>query len=336
MEMRQPGESAEQTPAELPSEHLDVHCVTAPTGDQTLSYIHCQKKPSQRSLFTTASPFSSGAQQNHTEPPHAELLDPAPSFSTALLTVVSREMHCCSTRALESMEEELQRLDPAHSGVIHQSQLGLAFLQHEVPLKLTTLRRLFQTFADSTCPDQVNYKELVGFLLRAVQTGRLDARDEKGSNSLKQSQVKEALTSGTNTAGKRGLNLEKLHQNFHQADFKTTGQLLPHTTEDDGSPALGAQIQRFSKSTGMARQTVYTQESETWLERFSQLERAMRMCDHRNTGTLEKGEAKRLIHNYNQIFNLNLSPLRTEQALHTFETHGEVTLDSVLQHLKEL
>ncbi|XP_041125835.1 uncharacterized protein C1orf87 isoform X3 [Polyodon spathula] len=245
MEMRQPGESAEQTPAELPSEHLDVHCVTAPTGDQTLSYIHCQKKPSQRSLFTTASPFSSGAQQ-------------------------------------------------------------------------------------------VNYKELVGFLLRAVQTGRLDARDEKGSNSLKQSQVKEALTSGTNTAGKRGLNLEKLHQNFHQADFKTTGQLLPHTTEDDGSPALGAQIQRFSKSTGMARQTVYTQESETWLERFSQLERAMRMCDHRNTGTLEKGEAKRLIHNYNQIFNLNLSPLRTEQALHTFETHGEVTLDSVLQHLKEL
>ncbi|XP_033856046.2 uncharacterized protein C1orf87 homolog isoform X1 [Acipenser ruthenus] len=326
-EMREPGQSAEQTPAKQPSEHLDVYCVTAPTGDQTLSYIHCQKKPLQRTIFTT----------NHTEPPHAELLDPAPSFSSALLTVVSREMHCCSTRALESMGEELQRLDPTHSGVIHQSQLGLAFLRHEVPLKLTTLRLLFQTFAGSTCPDQVNYKELVGFLLRAMQKGGPDAHDEKRSNSLKQSQqVKEALTSGTNMAGKRGMNSEKLHQSFQQSDDKTTGQLLSLTTEDDGSLGFGAQVQRFSKSTGTDRKTVYTQESETWLERFSQLERAMRMCDDRNTGMLEKGEAKHLIHNYNLIFNLNLSPLRIEQALHIFETHGEVTLDSVLQYLKKL
>ncbi|XP_033856056.2 uncharacterized protein C1orf87 isoform X2 [Acipenser ruthenus] len=235
-EMREPGQSAEQTPAKQPSEHLDVYCVTAPTGDQTLSYIHCQKKPLQRTIFTT-----------------------------------------------------------------------------------------------------VNYKELVGFLLRAMQKGGPDAHDEKRSNSLKQSQqVKEALTSGTNMAGKRGMNSEKLHQSFQQSDDKTTGQLLSLTTEDDGSLGFGAQVQRFSKSTGTDRKTVYTQESETWLERFSQLERAMRMCDDRNTGMLEKGEAKHLIHNYNLIFNLNLSPLRIEQALHIFETHGEVTLDSVLQYLKKL
>ncbi|RXM31923.1 hypothetical protein EOD39_6528 [Acipenser ruthenus] len=216
------------------------------------------------------------AKQNHTEPPHAELLDPAPSFSSALLTVVSREMHCCSTRALESMGEELQRLDPTHSGVIHQSQLGLAFLRHEVPLKLTTLRLLFQTFAGSTCPDQVNYKELVGFLLRAMQKGGPDAHDEKRSNSLKQSQqVKEALTSGTNMAGVLG---------YCAVRGIESGYLF-FQTEDDGSLGFGAQVQRFSKSTGTDRKTVYTQESETWLERFSQLERAMRMCDDRNTGT---------------------------------------------------
>ncbi|MGH0165017.1 UNVERIFIED_CONTAM: hypothetical protein FKN15_074490 [Acipenser sinensis] len=236
-------------------------------------------------------------------------------------------MHCCSTRALESMGEELQRLDPTHSGVIHQSQLGLAFLRHEVPLKLTTLRLLFQTFAGSTCPDQVNYKELVGFLLRAMQKGGPDAHDEKRSNSLKQSQqVKEALTSGMNMAGVLG---------YCAVRGIESGYLF-FQTEDDGSLGFGAQVQRFSKSTGTDRKTVYNQESETWLERFSQLERAMRMCDDRNTGTLEKREAKRLIHNYNLIFNLNLSPLRIEQALHIFETHGEINLDSVLQYLKEL
>ncbi|XP_033856064.2 uncharacterized protein C1orf87 isoform X3 [Acipenser ruthenus] len=228
---------------------------------------------------------------------------------------------------------------PALSPLLHSTK---AVTDQVPPDKLSTpkgnteMREPGQS-AEQTPAKQVNYKELVGFLLRAMQKGGPDAHDEKRSNSLKQSQqVKEALTSGTNMAGKRGMNSEKLHQSFQQSDDKTTGQLLSLTTEDDGSLGFGAQVQRFSKSTGTDRKTVYTQESETWLERFSQLERAMRMCDDRNTGMLEKGEAKHLIHNYNLIFNLNLSPLRIEQALHIFETHGEVTLDSVLQYLKKL
>ncbi|XP_069089460.1 uncharacterized protein C1orf87-like [Pleurodeles waltl] len=75
---------------------------------------------------------------------------------------------------------------------------------------------------------------------------------------------------------------------------------------------------------------------ESWIDRFGKLEKALSLCDTQNTGKIEKERAKRLIHNYNHIYNLALSPLRIDQALRKFHCGDSVTLEPVFQYLKEL
>lgn len=55
-----------------------------------------------------------------------------------------------------------------------------------------------------------------------------------------------------------------------------------------------------------------------------------------NTGKLEKEKAKRLIHNYNQIYNLCLSPLKIDNAFRPFQAGQDMPLEPLLHYLKEL
>lgn len=54
------------------------------------------------------------------------------------------------------------------------------------------------------------------------------------------------------------------------------------------------------------------------------------------TGVLEKERARRLIHNYNLIYNLSLSPWRIDLALRRFRSGENVILEPALRYLKEL
>ncbi|KAG9350981.1 hypothetical protein JZ751_024870 [Albula glossodonta] len=56
-------------------------------------------------------------------------------------------------------------------------------------------------------------------------------------------------------------------------------------------------------------------EMENWLQRFHRMEEAMQMGDTQNSGFIDKDEARRLIQNYNLIFNLNLSLLKIDEAI---------------------
>ncbi|XP_043376769.1 uncharacterized protein C1orf87 homolog isoform X3 [Chelonia mydas] len=79
-----------------------------------------------------------------------------------------------------------------------------------------------------------------------------------------------------------------------------------------------------------------SEEQEAWIDRFRKLERALYLCDIKNTGMLEKEKAKRLIHNYNLIYDLSLSPLKIDQAFRNFRSGENMPLQPVLQYLKEL
>ncbi|XP_042638373.1 uncharacterized protein C1orf87 homolog [Orycteropus afer afer] len=79
-----------------------------------------------------------------------------------------------------------------------------------------------------------------------------------------------------------------------------------------------------------------SEECETWIDRFRKLENALYLCDLSNTGVLEKGRARRLIHNYNLIYNLSLSPRKIDQALRRFRSGENMLLEPALQYLKEL
>ncbi|XP_046939461.1 LOW QUALITY PROTEIN: uncharacterized protein C1orf87 homolog [Lynx rufus] len=78
------------------------------------------------------------------------------------------------------------------------------------------------------------------------------------------------------------------------------------------------------------------EEYETWIDRFRKLENALYLCDLTNTGVLEKERARRLIHNYNLIYNLSLSPRKIDQALRRFRAGENMLLEPALQYLKEL
>uniref|UniRef100_A0A671DQ53 Carcinoma-related EF-hand protein n=1 Tax=Rhinolophus ferrumequinum TaxID=59479 RepID=A0A671DQ53_RHIFE len=78
------------------------------------------------------------------------------------------------------------------------------------------------------------------------------------------------------------------------------------------------------------------EECETWIDRFRKLENALYLCDLSNTGVLEKERAKRLIHNYNLIYNLSLSPRKIDQALKRFRSGENMLLEPALRYLKEL
>uniref|UniRef100_A0A8D2AY63 Chromosome 1 open reading frame 87 n=1 Tax=Sciurus vulgaris TaxID=55149 RepID=A0A8D2AY63_SCIVU len=86
-------------------------------------------------------------------------------------------------------------------------------------------------------------------------------------------------------------------------------------------------------STAMKNQS---QECETWIDRFRKLENALYLCDLSNTGVLEKERARRLIHNYNLIYNLSLSPRKIDQALRRFCSGENMLLEPALRYLKEL
>ncbi|XP_076790752.1 uncharacterized protein C1orf87 homolog isoform X2 [Arvicanthis niloticus] len=75
---------------------------------------------------------------------------------------------------------------------------------------------------------------------------------------------------------------------------------------------------------------------ELWIDRFRKLENALYLCDLNNTGVLEQEQARRLIHNYNLIYNLSLSPRRINQALRRYSSGENIILEPALQYLKEL
>ncbi|XP_072586876.1 uncharacterized protein C1orf87 homolog isoform X1 [Vulpes vulpes] len=79
-----------------------------------------------------------------------------------------------------------------------------------------------------------------------------------------------------------------------------------------------------------------SEEQEMWINRFRKLENALYLCDLSNTGVLEKERARRLIHNYNLIYNLSLSPQKIDQALRRFRVGENMLLEPALQYLKEL
>ncbi|XP_039093976.1 uncharacterized protein C1orf87 homolog [Hyaena hyaena] len=88
--------------------------------------------------------------------------------------------------------------------------------------------------------------------------------------------------------------------------------------------------------TPMVKNRNESEEYETWIDRFRKLENALYLCDLSNTGVLEKERARRLIHNYNLIYNLSLSPRKIDQALRRFCAGENMLLEPALRYLKEL
>nr|KAF6443221.1 carcinoma-related EF-hand protein [Molossus molossus] len=111
---------------------------------------------------------------------------------------------------------------------------------------------------------------------------------------------------------------------------------LPAETSAPKDPPSSLMIRPVSQPFVSPAMKHKSEECETWIDRFRKLENALYLCDLSNTGVLEKERARRLIHNYNLIYNLSLSPRKIDQALKRFRSGGNTLLEPALQYLKEL
>ncbi|XP_006974092.1 uncharacterized protein C1orf87 homolog isoform X1 [Peromyscus maniculatus bairdii] len=144
------------------SHEANVYCSSVPTGDQSLSYIHCH--PSRKSRDWSLEHIT----KDSSEQPEEIIQRPSimTSEDSFLLTLVRRELKSCplSSSLWDKLLKELKTLDPISSGFLLQSQLSRLFLRLEVPLQFPTLKLLCQKFSRRDSPEMVNYGELLCFL----------------------------------------------------------------------------------------------------------------------------------------------------------------------------
>ncbi|XP_053104038.1 uncharacterized protein C1orf87 homolog isoform X2 [Hemicordylus capensis] len=378
-------------------ESPNMHCVTVPSGDKSLSYIHTLQKPS----IGAQTLKQLERQQDTTQ----EFMEPYEE-NDSLLILLSKELelHPLSMTTLEKLQEEFKVLDPRVSGLLSQAQLSHLLLKHEVPLQLPTVKLLFKRFSKANDRELVNYEKLLHFLtlVAANKMQPEQAIPEKSQNV--QNHSKSSWTPGVafqalkQILKERGeLDFGKLSLSFLQQDKTCSGLLSLSETEiicqqhrltlhpgmletlvstyefgrrgrirwkmfveflkkvqtgidpallvcrrgnkeksEDDSQDKGQLLKTWEQIKYYTSDSSDSEEQDAWIDRFRKLERALYLSDIKNTGKLEKEKAKRLIHNYNQIYDLCLSPLKIDKAFRSFRPGQDMPLEPLLHYLKEL
>ncbi|XP_062974207.1 uncharacterized protein C1orf87 homolog [Elgaria multicarinata webbii] len=382
---------------------LNIHCITAPSGDKSLSYIHTLQKP------------SIGAQTLRQLERQQDIVEePTETYeeNDSLLAVLKKELELypLSLTTLDKLQEECKVLDPRISRLLTQAELSHLLLKHEIPLQLPTVKLLFKRFSKANDLELVNYEKLLQFLtlVAASKIQQAGALSEKSQNVKNQSKspctpedafqvLKQILKEQ-----KGELDIGKLSLSFLQQDKTCSGLLSLSETEmicqkhgitlhpgmmevlvntydfgrrgrvqwksfveflkdvqagidpsslvcrrrkkeksEDDSQKDKKQHKHLSTKTWKqmnhdVSDSSDSEERDAWIDRFRKLEKALYMSDVKNTGKLEKEKAKRLIYNYNQIYDLCLSPLKIDKAFRPFRPGQEMPLEPLLHYLKEL
>ncbi|XP_042318056.1 uncharacterized protein C1orf87 homolog [Sceloporus undulatus] len=382
---------------------VNMHCVTAPSGDKSLSYIHTLKKPS-------VGPQTSG--QHERQENIMEDSREIHEENDSLLAVLKKELelYSLSLAVLDKLKEECSILDPKVSEFLSQAQLSHLLLKHEVPLKLPTVKLLFNKFLNANDPELVNYKKLFWFLRLVAESPMQQTRSlpEKTQHVKKQRKRSWTQEDAFQTLKqiledhKGEMNLGKLSLSFQQQDKTSSGLLsfseIEMICQKHGLPLYPGMVETLATTYDLSKSgrilwnsfveflrkvqagitstsLLFTrgnkekgeddfqrgneqhkdlaaktweqmnpkssdsgdfEEQEAWINRFRKLEKTLYLSDVKKTGKLEKDKAKRMIHNYNQIFDLCLSPLKIDKAFRLFRPGQDIPLEPLLHYLKEL
>ncbi|KAB0338672.1 hypothetical protein FD754_024410, partial [Muntiacus muntjak] len=147
------------------SNQANVYCISQPTGDQSLSYIHGLPRRNFRDWSLEQMARSSSDQPKDIgQRPNGMTKE-----DTFLLALIRRELKSLplSSDLLDKLQKELKILNPVSSGFLLQSQLSHLFLRLGVPLQLPTVKILCQRFSRGSSPEMVSsaYLRLLMFLL---------------------------------------------------------------------------------------------------------------------------------------------------------------------------
>ncbi|XP_036609231.1 uncharacterized protein C1orf87 homolog [Trichosurus vulpecula] len=227
---------------------------------------------------------------------------------------------------IENLHLSFHKEDQPFSGHLPPSKIKAICEQHGLTLSPSLMGALC-SHQDLNIQDEIKWQKLMEFLVKASS--------DKSSPSPKPAGTKEEVSS--TVAATKG-----------SEEAQSPTENLKHTEDGEPPPANPAPETRASKEGEAGRkirpasQPYLSQlrneeaQRETWMDRFRKLENALYLCDVNNTGVLEKERAKRLMHNYNLIYNLALSPLKIDQAARRFRRGENLLLEPALRYLKEL
>ncbi|XP_074077399.1 uncharacterized protein C1orf87 homolog [Macrotis lagotis] len=228
---------------------------------------------------------------------------------------------------IENLHLSFQKEDQPFSGCLPLSKVKAIFEQHGFTLSPSLMKTLC-SHKDLNVQDEIKWQKLMEFLVKASS--------DKASPLLTPAGSKKENIPSTVVATKGS------------EDAENPTESLKHPEDEELPPANPVSESRASKeSEASSKIRPASQPSliplrnedvqrETWMDRFRKLENALYLCDVNNTGLLEKERAKRLMHNYNLIYNLALSPLKIDQAARRFRQGENLLLEPALQYLKEL
>ncbi|XP_053511617.1 LOW QUALITY PROTEIN: uncharacterized protein C1orf87 homolog [Artibeus jamaicensis] len=360
----------------LSSRFLDgratVHCSSVPTGDQSLSYIYGlpRRKLRDWSWEQMANRGSDKSEVNYEEllcflklaashdsleskrvvdstpskaeggNRHSKGLSPTPPSSTghqnsnsqsevnkSLLETLKMALRTTNGNlSLENLNLSLQKEDHSFLGYLPPPKVRLICGKHGLCVTLSLLETLLN-HQDLAHQNKIKWQNFVELLSKASSTLSSDLPTGKKGKETSVAPVQAEVPAMSQ--GKT--------EHMKSPEEELQPENLPAETSAPQDPLGSLTIRPVSQP--FASPTMNNNKSaecEMWIDRFRKLENVLYLCDLNNTGVLEKERAQHLIHNYNLIYNLSLSPWKIDQALRRFSLEENMLLEPALRYLKEL
>lgn len=226
---------------------------------------------------------------------------------------------------IETLSLSLRKEDHSFSGCLPPPKVRAICGKHGLYLTLSLLETLLN-HQDLGYQSEIKWQNFVKMLSRASSDLSSDLppgkKGEETSVTPVQPEVLETCQ------GKTG------HTKTPEKELQPENP--PAETSAPKDPLGALKIRPVSQPFVSPLRNNESEECETWIDRFRKLENALYLCDLSNTGVLEKERAKRLLYNYNLIYNLSLSPRKIDQALRRFHDGENMLLEPALRYLKEL
>ncbi|KAL1776244.1 hypothetical protein HispidOSU_003742 [Sigmodon hispidus] len=265
-------------------------------------------------------PRKSPSQSHHrqsTTPQGSELLS---GVNKSLLEILKMALRTCQGKFnIESLNLSLRKEDHSFSGCLPLPKVRAICGKHGLYLTLTLLETLLN-HQDLGYQGEIKWQNFVKWLHRA--SSDLSVGKNKKETLGELVEVPKTLQSKTE------------HVKIPEENLWPEN---PTTTASAPQDAVNfSKIRSVSQPVLSPAMKKEAEQPELWIDRFRKLENALYLCDLSNTGVLEKARARRLIHNYNLIYNLSLNPQRIDQALRRFSSGENIILEPALRYLKEL
>ncbi|XP_068948842.1 uncharacterized protein C1orf87-like [Petaurus breviceps papuanus] len=228
---------------------------------------------------------------------------------------------------IEKLHLSFHKEDQPFSGHLPPSKIQAICEQHGLTLSPSLMGAL-RSHQDLNVQDEIKWQKLMEFLVKASS--------EKASPSPKLTGTKKEEVSSTVAAVKGSEEAQSPSDNLKQKEDEEPPPANPAPETRAPKESKASRKIRPASQPHLSQLQNEEAQRETWMERFRKLENALHLCDVNNTGVLEKERAKRLMHNYNLIYNLALSPLKIDQAVRRFRRGENLLLEPALRYLKEL